>query len=214
MPEPGSHSYDVSRARRRDELDNSGVPDANATVAANRELRGDTPHPSPSAETARAGGPLGERGGSGGDPGNVMPLRTSAFNDGAPIPGRYAKDGDDVAPTLEWRDVPDGASELVLLCVDPDAPVGTFLHWLVTGIDPRATTFDGTGGTPHENGYGERGYGGPQPPVGDEAHRYVFRLYALAEPFAAPDPTDADAVRAWLDEHSLATGTLTGSYQR
>jgi Raf kinase inhibitor-like YbhB/YbcL family protein len=213
MPEPGSHAYDVQRARLRDDLDNTGTPDANATDAANRELRGDTPGPSPSAETGRAGGPLGERG-SGGDPGNVIELRTSAFNDGAPIPGRYAKDGDNAVPPLEWGEVPDGTRELVLLCVDPDAPVGTWLHWLVTGLDPATRAYDGAGGDQHRNGYGESGWGGPQPPVGDPAHRYIFRLYALAEPFAAPDPSDADAVRAWLDDHKLAAGTLTGTYQR
>jgi phosphatidylethanolamine-binding protein (PEBP) family uncharacterized protein len=70
------------------------------------------------------------------------------------------------------------------------------------------------GGREHENGYGEQGWGGPLPPVGDDPHRYVFRLYALGEPFMAPDTSDADSLRAWLDEHSLATGTLTALYGR
>ncbi|NHC14588.1 YbhB/YbcL family Raf kinase inhibitor-like protein [Motilibacter deserti] len=216
MPEPGSHAYDVQRARLRDEIDNSGNPDANATDAANRELRGDSPVPSPHAETERAGGPLGQRDGGGGDPGNVIGLRSEAFSDGSFIPGEYAKDGGNQQPVLEWDDVPDGTTELALLCVDPDAPVGTWLHWLVTGIDPSTRRVEPGAdvGIEHGNGYGEQGWGGPQPPVGDEPHRYVFRLYALAEPFAAPDPSDADAVRSWLDDHSTATGTLTGRYQR
>ena len=213
MPEPGSHAYDVERARLRDEIDNQGVPDANATDAANEQLRGRTPHASPHAATERAGGPLGERAG-GGDPGNVMMLRSSAFNDGAFIPGRYAKDGENVPPELEWSGVPDGTAELALLVVDPDAPVGTYLHWLVTGIPATATSLAPGTGTSHCNGYGETGWGGPQPPVGDDAHRYIFRLYALPEPFAGPENASPDELRAWLDERALATGTLTGRYQR
>lgn len=153
--------------------------------------------------TARAGG-------------STLTLRSSAFTDSAFIPARYSKDGGNERPDLEWSGVPEGSQELVLLCVDPDAPAGTWLHWLVTGIDPATTRLDpqSPAGTEHGNDYGEHGYGGPQPPVGDDAHRYLFRLYALGEPFGAPEPGDADAVRSWLDGQALATGTLTGLYQR
>jgi Raf kinase inhibitor-like YbhB/YbcL family protein len=212
MPEPGSHAYDVQRSRLRSQLEDEGINDQHADEEANRRLRGDTPHPSPSMETERAGGPAGDNP-SPGDPGSVLELRSSAFNDNSLIAARHAKDGGNEPPELEWSPSPEGTRELALLVADPDAPTGTFLHWLVTGIDARATSLDGSG-TQHENGFGERGYGGPLPPVGDEAHRYVFRIYALADPFAAPDPADADAVRAWLDEHALATGTITALYQR
>ena len=211
MPEPGSHAYDIQRTRLRAELDDQGIPDGNADEEANRRLRGSEPHPSPSMETERAGGPLGDNP-SPGSAGNVLELRTSAFSDNSIMARGHAKDGDNEAPDLSWSGVPEGTRELALLVADPDAPTGTFLHWLVTGIAPDAQGVDG--GTQHENGFGEQGWGGPLPPVGDDPHRYVFRLYALGEPFAAPDPADADSLRAWLDEHALATGTVTGLYGR
>ena len=212
MPEPGSHAWEIERNRLRSQLEDEGINDQRADEEANRRLRGDTPHPSPSMETERAGGPLGANPDPG-SPGNVMRLRSSAFNDDDTIPRHHAKDGGNEPPELEWTPAPDGTRELALLMEDPDAPRGTFLHWLVTGIDPTATTLADSG-VQHENGFGEQGYGGPMPPVGDDAHRYVFRLYALGEPFAAPDLTNADALRTWLDDHALATGTLTGLYAR
>jgi Raf kinase inhibitor-like YbhB/YbcL family protein len=212
MPEPGSHAWEIERNRLRSQLEDEGISDQKAEEEANRRLRGDAPHPSPSMETDRAGGPLGENPDPG-SPGNVMRLRSSAFNDDDMIPGPHSKDGGNEPPELEWTPAPDGTRELVLLMEDPDAPSGTFLHWLVTGIAPSATSL-GDSGTQHENGFGEQGYGGPLPPVGDDPHRYVIRLYALGEPFAAPDLTDAGALRTWLDEHAISTGTLTGLYER
>ncbi|MEV3987373.1 YbhB/YbcL family Raf kinase inhibitor-like protein [Streptomyces sp. NPDC049837] len=145
-------------------------------------------------------------------------LKSSAFNDGSFIPRRYAKEGDDVSPPLSWSGVPDGTSELLLLCEDPDAPSGTFLHWLVTGIDPASDGVDTgetpRGGTNRSNDYGGRGWGGPQPPVGDQAHRYFFRVYALPEPVELPDGASARDVHAAVDERQLAGGTLVGLYQR
>ena len=215
MPEPGSHAYDVQRTRLRAELDDQGIPDGNADEEANRRLRGPEPHPSPSMETERAGGPLGDNP-SPGSPGDVIELRSSAFSDNSMLAKRHAKDGENEPPDLSWGEVPEGTRELVLLVADPDAPSGTFLHWLVTGIAPDAGTVQG--GTEHENGFGERGWGGPLPPVGDDPHRYVYRLYALAEPFAAAAPgvdtSDADSLRAWLDDRALATGTITALYGR
>jgi Raf kinase inhibitor-like YbhB/YbcL family protein len=212
MPEPGSHAWEIERNRLRSQLEDEGINDQKADEEANRRLRGGTPHPSPSMETERAGGPLGGNPDPG-SPGDVMRLRSSAFNDNDLIPAGHAKDGGNEPPELEWTPAPDGTRELALLVEDPDAPTGTFLHWLVTGIDPAATTL-GDSGVQHENGFGEQGYGGPLPPAGDDAHRYVFRLYALGEPFSAPDLTSADALRTWLDDHALETGTLTGLYAR
>jgi Raf kinase inhibitor-like YbhB/YbcL family protein len=217
VPEPGSHRYDVTRARLRDELDNDGTPDAHATEEANRRLRGPVPQPSRSAETARAGGPSGERPGPPGDPGNVLMLRSPAFSDNAPMPSRCARDGGNEAPSMEWEGVPPGTAELVLLCVDVDAPTGPFVHWLVPGIDPSAASLEATdsvAGGAARNDYGDRGYGGPLPPAGDAAHRYVFRLYALDHPFDADPEAGAETLRAWLDEHCSVVGTLTGLYQR
>ena len=89
------------------------------------------------------------------------------------------------APPLAWSDVPEGTSELRVSLTDPDAPGGTFVHWLVTGIDPAsAGVGQGAvppGGTEQENGFGESNYRGPCPPPGDSPHRYVFAVEALDE---------------------------------
>lgn len=145
-------------------------------------------------------------------------LKSSAFDDHATIPRRHAKEGDNVSPPLTWSGVPGEAVELALLCEDPDAPSGSFVHWLVTGIDPHteglAAGRTAAGSHPHRNGYGQSGWGGPQPPVGDQAHRYFFRLYALAGPVSIPDTATADEAHRVLDRQQLASGTLVGMYQR
>ncbi|MGW0394614.1 YbhB/YbcL family Raf kinase inhibitor-like protein [Streptomyces sp. NPDC003042] len=145
-------------------------------------------------------------------------LASPAFDDGAFIPGRHAKDGDNVSPTLTWSGVPEGTAELLLLCEDPDAPSGTFVHWLVTGIDPTSHGVRAgqtpRGGQERPTGWGEPGWGGPRPPHGDQAHRYFFRIYALPEPVSLPDGATADDVHAAVDDRQLASGTLVGLYQR
>ncbi|MCF6525450.1 YbhB/YbcL family Raf kinase inhibitor-like protein [Streptomyces sp. JJ36] len=145
-------------------------------------------------------------------------LRSSAFNDHAPIPRRYAWEGENASLPLDWSGVPDDAEELVLLCEDPDAPSGTFVHWAVTGIDPHSSGVDTDrsppGGTELVNGFGERGWGGPHPPPGDEAHRYFVRLYALSEPCELPDAPSADQVHRAVEQRELASGTLVGLYHR
>ena len=113
--------------------------------------------------------------------------------------------------------IPAGTTELALLCVDPDAPSGTFLHWYVTGLDPATSGLDEDerpAGTVHPNNFGEIGWGGPEPPVGDGPHRYVFGLYALAAPPPVDAQAGADAIREALDAQALATATLTGTYRR
>lgn len=145
-------------------------------------------------------------------------LKSAAFNDHALIPRRYAREGEDLSPPLSWSGVPDGTAELLLLCEDPDAPSGTFVHWLVTGIGPADGTVDAgqvpAGGTASRNGYGEDRWGGPQPPVGDEAHRYFFRLYALPGPVDLPDGATAEEIHRAVDQQQLASGTVVGLYQR
>jgi Raf kinase inhibitor-like YbhB/YbcL family protein len=145
-------------------------------------------------------------------------LRSSAFSDHDLIPRRYAKDGGNISPPLAWSGVPASARELVLVCEDPDAPSGTFLHWLLTGIDPHS---DGVaagqvppGAHAEVNGFGDRGWDGPQPPVGDPPHRYFFRLYAVTGPPPLPAEPSAADVRRALAGREQASGTLVGLYQR
>lgn len=148
----------------------------------------------------------------------TIQLRSPAFSDHAPIPARYSRDGENVSPPLEWTGVPDGTAELALICEDPDAPGGTFVHWVVAGIDPSLGGV-GEGEVPPgavegANDYGGDGYGGPQPPVGDDAHRYFFRLFALSEPLGLSPGTSADQLRQAMEGRELARGTLVGTYQR
>ena len=144
-------------------------------------------------------------------------MRSSAFRDNDAMPDRLTQSGEDSSPQLSWSGVPEGSLELVLLCEDADAPKGPFLHWLVTGIDPTANAVaEGevpAGGQEWPNGFGSAGYSGPQPPVGDDPHRYFFRLYALAEPMKLPvRPTSQDVHDAARTE--LASGVIVGTFAR
>lgn len=218
MPTPGSHGYDVRRTRLRGELDNQGIPDRHADDAANRILQRDNDSLPPGARSDRARGPYGERRAGDGDPGPVIELRSPAFSDHTTIPVRYTRVGDNVSPPLEWSEVPEGTAELALLCEDPDAPSGTFLHWLVTGIpaDSRVLPESVTppAATTWENDFGEPAYGGPRPPVGDDPHRYFFRLYALPSTLDLSPGTPVDEVRQRLRDEAMATGTLVGLFAR
>ncbi|HZU80533.1 MAG TPA: YbhB/YbcL family Raf kinase inhibitor-like protein [Acidimicrobiales bacterium] len=218
MPTPGSNKYDERLHRLRKRFVDEGHSDEDAERLAKEALADEVGGPNPASITDRAAGPLGGSGG-GGDPGNVVTLRSPAFSSDAPIPPRYTKVGDNVSPALEWDELPAGTAEVALVCEDPDAPGGTFLHWLVTGIDPDVTAVpegaEPPGGTAWQNGFGDRGYDGPLPPVGDDPHRYFFRLFALAEPLDTGDGDDPSAVRHALDRTPhLVTGTLVGTFER
>ena len=99
------------------------------------------------------------------------------------IPTRCTCDGENLSPELHWRDVPAGAVELAITCEDPDAPGGTFVHWVAWGLDPaKGSVGLGEVSDPaHEgrNDFGDRGYGGPCPPPGHGSHRYIFTVYAV-----------------------------------
>src|SRR5262245_57478591 len=110
-------------------------------------------------------------------------MRSTAFNDHDRLPDRVSRQAGNVSPPLQWSQAPDGTRELVLMCEDPDSGRTAFMHWLVTGIDPSSTSVaEGSvppGGTEWVNDFGELGWSGPQPPVGEDPHRYFFRLFAV-----------------------------------
>jgi Raf kinase inhibitor-like YbhB/YbcL family protein len=145
-------------------------------------------------------------------------LASTAFRDGDTIPKLYSCDGDDVSPPLSWTDVPEEARELALLMEDPDAPGGTFVHWVLFKIAPdREEIADAElpqGARQGENSRGDAGYAGPCPPEGDEPHHYEFDLYALSKPIDLPDGASADDVRAAIEASAIARGTLTGRFGR
>jgi Raf kinase inhibitor-like YbhB/YbcL family protein len=145
-------------------------------------------------------------------------LTSAAFEDGGTIPQRFTCDGDDVSPPLSWSGVPGGAKALALVMEDPDAPDGTFVHWILLDIPPRETAL-AAGDAPSEatavaNSFGDRRYGGPCPPKGDEPHRYRFLLYALKAPLRLDEDVTAADARSAIGDQALASGRLTGRFGR
>jgi Raf kinase inhibitor-like YbhB/YbcL family protein len=112
----------------------------------------------------------------------MIQIESPALSEGAAMPTRFTCDGENVSPPLRWSGVPEDATKLRISLTDPDAPHGTFTHWLVTGVDPAASKVEeGTvpvDGTEGRNDFGDTGYGGPCPPAG-APHRYVFTVEAL-----------------------------------
>jgi Raf kinase inhibitor-like YbhB/YbcL family protein len=147
-----------------------------------------------------------------------MTLHSQAFNDHTMIPAEYSHARGDVSPPLEWEQPPEEVVELALVCEDPDAPSGTFVHWLVAGIPPDTTGLAAgelpPGAVTGRNDYGTSGYGGPHPPAGDEPHRYFFRLYGLSEPSGLSDGFSAEDFRVAEQEKVAASGTLVGTFGR
>lgn len=148
-----------------------------------------------------------------------MKISSPAFADGAPIPVEYTCDGENRSPHLTWDGVPRGARSLALIMDDPDAPRGTFTHWVLYDIPAEVTKLgpdvaDGDVGVSGRNSFGHPGYGGPCPPPGDRPHRYRFTLYALDVPTLDVSRGTRKAVDAALRGHVLATAQLVGRYQR
>jgi Raf kinase inhibitor-like YbhB/YbcL family protein len=147
-----------------------------------------------------------------------MPLQVSslAFSNGAQIPTKYTCDGENLAPPLEWRGVPEPSKSLALICDDPDAPSGTFTHWVLYDIPPSTDSLpeQPTVGTAGVNSYGKRGFAGPCPPKNDDAHHYHFHVYALdVASLGPPGLSKEDALQA-MNGHILAEAELVGLYNR
>lgn len=145
-----------------------------------------------------------------------MELTSNAFGDGEPIPRRHTCEGEDLSPPLTWTDPPDGTSSLALIVDDPDAPRGTFTHWLAWGIDPAAGGLrEGEAARVEgSNDFGQTNYRGPCPPPGHGPHRYFFRLHALEENLELePGATKAELERA-VSAGSVAVAELMGTYER
>lgn len=141
-------------------------------------------------------------------------LTSPAFRNGAAIPAKFSCDGRNVSPTLRWTAPPRGTRSFALSMDDPDAPSGTFNHWLVWNIRPAARGLAEGARPPREgtNSAERTGYLGPCPPSG--RHRYIFRLYALSRPLSlARSARSADFQKA-LRGRVLATAKLMGTYER
>jgi hypothetical protein len=157
-------------------------------------------------------------------PGATMSIQitSAAFADGQTIPVKFTCDGGDISPPLQWKNAPANVKSFALIADDPDAPMGTWVHWVIYDLpaatsalpedvakskDPARNAKQGI------NDFKRLGYGGPCPPPG-KAHRYFFKLYALDTPLELkPGATKNELLKA-MEGHVLAQGQLMGKYQR
>jgi hypothetical protein len=149
-------------------------------------------------------------------------LKTTAFAAGGEIPKKHTCDGADVSPALNWNHAPDGTQSFALIADDPDAPVGTWTHWIIWNIPARTTTLQegvpkvgecGDGARQGRNDFKRIGYGGPCPPPG-KPHRYFFRVYALDAKLDVKAGADRNELARAMKEHVLSETELMGTYGR
>lgn len=149
-----------------------------------------------------------------------LQLTSRAFKNEGTIPDKYSKQGGNISPPLAWTGVPEDTRSLVLIVDDPDAPSGLFDHWLVYGITPETTALDENvsanpeltnGARQGQNGFGDVGYGGPQPPSG--THRYFFHLYALDTDSDMPAGLTRQELDGAIHGHIIEEAQLMGRYQ-
>lgn len=159
--------------------------------------------------------------GCGGGSGDIEPQRTvpdsiqltsEAFADGDTIPTRFTCDGEGTVPPVTWSGLPEGTVQVAVTLTDPDAPGGTFVHWLA--VFPADDASGASPAVQGRNDFDEVGYGAPCPPEGDDPHRYVFTAYAYgAELDLEPGFSSAELEDA-LGSDLLAQGRLAGTYGR
>ena len=165
-----------------------------------------------------------------------LTLSSPSFQNGQPIPAKYSCKGENASPALNWEGVPAGTKSFALICDDPDAPGGSWVHWVIYGIPANTVSLpeniqkrdaveapgsmsgrgdaNGPGAKQGVNDFGKVGYGGPCPPRGRGAHHYDFQLYALdAELKLAPRATRKQ-LKAAMKGHIIGEAELSGSYQR
>jgi hypothetical protein len=144
-----------------------------------------------------------------------MRVTSSAFEPGGSIPTRHSCDGADVSPTLAVEGIPAGAVSLALVMDDPDAPGGTWDHWVSYDIPPTSSIAEGVAnlGTPGVNSWGITGYRGPCCPRG-QTHRYVVTVYALDANLGLPVGATRERLLAALRGHLLAEASLAGRFSR
>jgi Raf kinase inhibitor-like YbhB/YbcL family protein len=154
------------------------------------------------------------------EPSLPFELISTVFEQGEPIPAKYSCNGEDISPSLAWGDPPEGTQSLALIIDDPDAPVGTWDHWILFNIpaDVRelpegmkaGTKLEGVTPIFGKNSWGRSDYGGPCPPSG--THRYFFKLYALDTTLSLDQNADKEQVLSAMDGHILAETELMGTF--
>lgn len=143
----------------------------------------------------------------------ALKLMSPVFEDGEVIPEKYTCEGEDKNPPLKIAEIPEGTKTLALIVDDPDAPVGTFVHWVVWNIEPaEEIKEDSVPGQQGENNFGKVQYGGPCPPSGE--HRYFFKLYALDAELELPQGSTKDDLKRAMEKHIIEQATLMGRFSR
>ena len=152
----------------------------------------------------------------------VLKLSSFAFENESSIPEKYTCDGQDVSPPLSWGDPPDGTKTFCLICDDPDAPAGTWVHWVIYDIPSGTRSLPEdvpkerrlkNGSKQGTNDFGRIGYGGPCPPPGGP-HRYFFKLYALDTVLDLPRGETKSDLEDAMEGHDLGFAKLVGFYGR
>ncbi|MCJ7777236.1 MAG: YbhB/YbcL family Raf kinase inhibitor-like protein [Sedimentisphaerales bacterium] len=148
-------------------------------------------------------------------------VTSSAFKDEGLIPAKYTCDGDDISPPLQWDAVPQGAKSIALISDDPDAPMGTWVHWVLFNLPAEKNNLEENippdktlpnGARQGANDFGRIGYGGPCPPSG--THRYFFKIYALDTKLSLQAGAKKSDLLKAMQGHILGQGQLTGKYKR
>ena len=152
----------------------------------------------------------------------ALSLRSSAIESGSRISREYTCDGRDISPPLRWDNAPSGTRSFALICDDPDAPMGTWVHWVIYNIPagssqlpeavPTTEKLD-SGAWQGTNDFGRFGYGGPCPPRG-KPHRYFFHLYALDIELSGREGMTKKDLLAEMKSHILETAEFHGLYGR
>jgi hypothetical protein len=150
-----------------------------------------------------------------------MKIESSVFKEGSMIPEKYTCDGENISPPLTWSGIPQETVSLALICDDPDAPAGTWVHWVVYNMPAKTVGLRESvpaekklpdGSIQGTNDFRNIGYGGPCPPSG--THRYYFKLYALDKKLdLEPGTTKWQLVQS-MKGHILAEAQLMGKYSR
>lgn len=152
-----------------------------------------------------------------------MQIKSTAFEENGLIPRKYTCDGSDVSPPLTWTRPPAGTKGIALICDDPDAPMGTWVHWVIYGLSPETQSLPENvppqktvlgGAKQGINDFRKIGYGGPCPPRGHGAHRYFFKIYALDIEIDLPPGATKQEVEKAMKGHILAEGQIIGKYGR
>jgi len=151
----------------------------------------------------------------------TLSIASSAFKNGSPIPAVYTCKGDDTSPALAWNDPPSNTKSFALIMDDPDAPGGTWIHWVIYNIPASARGLQADAPTKAQladgslnglNSWGKLGYGGPCPPSG--THRYFFKLYALDTMLDLPSGANKQKLLSAMQNHILAQDELMGTVSK